>query len=62
MKFLIIIIISITLINCSFDNRTGIWKNENPIQKKDQFEKFEKLSITEKSCTVLDLIDSAQAM
>ena len=49
MKFLIIIIISITLINCSFDNRTGIWKNENPIQKRDQFEKFEKLSITEKT-------------
>ena len=31
--------------SCSFDNKTGIWKNENTIKKeKDIFKDFKKLS------------------
>ena len=32
LKFLFIFII---LQHCSFDNKSGIWQNENDIQKKD---------------------------
>ena len=40
------LIISLFLQNCSFDNKTGIWKNENNASNKDKnlFEEFEKLS------------------
>ncbi len=44
-------IIFFLLLNCSFDNKTGIWKNDNQIDvnKKDRFEDFEKLYTSEKS-------------
>ena len=44
-------IIFLLLLNCSFDNKTGIWKNNNQIDvnKKDRFEDFEKLYTSEKS-------------
>ena len=40
--FLILVLIS----NCSFDDKTGIWKNENTISNKDRdvYKDFEKLS------------------
>ncbi len=43
MKFLIILIAILFLNNCSFDNKTGIWKNEkNPdVTKNDTFKEFE---------------------
>ena len=44
LKFLFIFII---LQHCSFDNRSGIWQNENDKQKKDNvFKDFKKLSTT----------------
>ena len=44
-KFILIIVV---LQNCSFDNKSGIWKNENNVKKKDIFfEDFEKLSTTQ---------------
>ena len=35
MKLLIFFIILIFLQNCSFDNKTGIWKNEKTFSKKE---------------------------
>ena len=44
LKFLFIFII---LQHCSFDNKSGIWQNENDKQKKDNvFKDFKKLSTT----------------
>ncbi len=51
MKFLFYFIILIFVYNCSFDNKSGIWKNDNnPISDKDrQLAGFENLSITTRS-------------
>ena len=48
MKFLFYFIILIFVNNCSFDNKSGIWKNDNnPISDKDkQLAGFKNLSIT----------------
>ena len=44
-KFILIIVV---LQNCSFDNKSGIWQNENKVKKKDIFfEDFKKLSTTQ---------------
>ena len=43
-KFILIIVV---LQNCSFDNKSGIWKNENNVKKGYFFEDFEKLSTTQ---------------
>lgn len=46
MKLFYLLIILIFFNNCSFDNKTGIWKNKNIISKEesDIFSEFEKLS------------------
>ena len=46
MKLIYVLIILILFNNCSFDSKSGIWKNENVISKKDDniFEEFETLS------------------
>ncbi len=51
MKFFLSAILLLLLLNCSFDNKTGIWKNSNQvdINKKDRFADFEKLYTSEKS-------------
>ena len=51
MKVLSIIIFSIFLQSCSFDNKSGIWKNENYTGKKDKnyLEGFETLSSLDQS-------------
>ena len=51
MKIILIILISVLLLNCSFDNKSGIWKNENEIEveKNERFRDFETLYIEEKS-------------
>ena len=36
MKLFFVLIIFLTLNNCSFDNKTGIWKNENNNFKEDK--------------------------
>ena len=48
MKKNILIIFIILFYGCSFDNKSGIWKNENIISKdsNDSFREFKKLSIT----------------
>lgn len=50
MKLFYSLIILIILQNCSFDNKTGIWKNKNVVSKKDTniFKDFKKLSIDDK--------------
>ena len=51
MKLLYGLIILILLQNCSFDNKTGIWKDDNNIsqKEKDIFIDFKNLSISDKS-------------
>ena len=46
MKLFYVLIILIFFQNCSFDNKTGIWKNENiKIKKNDDiFKEFKKIS------------------
>ncbi len=46
MRIFIIICISIIFQSCSFDNKTGIWNNENKITKKENslFRDFKTLS------------------
>ena len=50
--FLLTILLILSLSSCSFDNKSGIWKNKNQMvnnKKKDRFADFEKLYTTEKS-------------
>ncbi len=51
MKFFIIFFTLIFLAGCSFDNKSGIWKNNNNITKKDKdiFSDFKTLSSSKKS-------------
>ena len=48
MKFFFTLIILVIFQNCSFDNKSGIWKSENSIKKvdKDLFDELETLSIS----------------
>ena len=50
MKLFNSLIILFFLTNCSFDNKTGIWKNENLTSntKIKQFDGFKSISSTEK--------------
>ena len=49
MKLFYTVIFLFLLNACSFDNKTGIWNNENVISRKDDdiFKDFKKISITE---------------
>ena len=51
MKFFYALIILLFFQNCSFDNKTGIWKNkgDTPIEKKNIFSEFETLSSSNQS-------------
>ena len=51
MKIFLSVILLVSLLNCSFDNKTGIWKNSSQVDvdKRDRFADFEKLYTTEKS-------------
>ena len=40
MRLLFVIISFVLLSNCSFDNKTGIWKNENEISGKKENDKI----------------------
>lgn len=46
MKLFFVVIIYIFLNHCSFDDKTGIWKSNNNISKKEKnlFEEFKTLS------------------
>ena len=48
MKLFYTLFILIFLQNCSFDNKSGIWKNENTVSKKerDLFKDFETLNVS----------------
>ena len=51
MKFINIIVLAIFFSGCSFDDKTGIWKNQNSaedIKKKDTFNEFKSISSNEK--------------
>ena len=61
MKFLFSIIILIFLNNCSFDNKSGIWKNEQNIysnKKKDIFSDFKNISDTKKIFNKTIILDN----
>ena len=49
MKLFYVLVILIIFQSCSFDNKTGIWKNENSISNKDNdlFNELKKISISE---------------
>ena len=51
MKLFCTLIILIFVQNCSFDNKTGIWKNENSFSKEDNeiFKEFKTLSTSAKT-------------
>ena len=51
MKLFYALVILLFSYSCSFDNKTGIWKNENIIIKDqtNQFEDFKSLSSTEET-------------
>ena len=51
MKIFYFIVILMLLNNCSFDNKTGIWKNENNTSSKenDIFKEFKNVSISNKT-------------
>ena len=51
MKLILFFIITIFLYNCSFDNKSGIWKNENQVskQKKSIYSGFEKLNTSKEN-------------
>tara|TARA_X000001036_G_scaffold118126_1_gene111593 strand:- start:483 stop:1805 length:1323 start_codon:yes stop_codon:yes gene_type:complete len=55
MKFLLASILLIILSNCSFDNKTGIWKNSNEVnlKKEERFKDFETLYTKTKSFNAL---------
>ena len=50
MRFFKVLIILVIFQNCSFDNKTGIWKNENIVSDKDEvlFKDFKTLSSSTK--------------
>ena len=49
MKFFLFLVLFILFINCSFDNKTGIWKNENSTvkSKNDIFKEFSEIILSE---------------
>ena len=50
MKIIYILITLLIFNNCSFDNKTGIWKTDSDIKiQKDEFSEFQDLSIANKS-------------
>ena len=51
MKFFLTSILLIILSSCSFDNKTGIWKNSNEVnlKKEERFKGFETLYTQTKS-------------
>ena len=59
MKLIFIFLISIFLTNCSFDNKSGIWTNENIIEKKqsDLIKEFKKVSVSEKKFNEIIFLD-----
>ena len=51
MRFFILISLILFFNNCSFDNKTGIWKNNDSLivnkKDKDLFEDFRKITVSE---------------
>ena len=61
MKKLILIILIFLSSHCSFDNKTGIWKNSDTIdlKKTERFKDFETLYTQEKSFNKIILPDKS---
>ena len=51
MKFFLTLVFLVILSNCSFDNKSGIWQNNNKVNSKkdEKFKDFEKLYTETKS-------------
>ena len=59
MKIFYAIIILILFQSCSFDNKSGIWKNENKISdRKDLFKDFKTLLSSNESFNKIVLFDN----
>ena len=60
MKIFLSVILLFLLLNCSFDNKTGIWKNSNQVDvdKRDRFADFEKFYTIEKSFDSIIALDN----
>ena len=50
MKFLCVLMFFVVFQHCSFDDKSGIWKNETNLSKKDSdlFKEFETISASNK--------------
>ena len=60
MKALLILIFFFLINNCSFDNKTGIWKDSNNLPKKDNiFKDFRKIDSSPQSFREIFKIDSS---
>ena len=59
MKSFYVLLIFFFLLNCSFDDKSGIWKSNNKISKKnnDLFEKFESISLTQNKFNKIITLD-----
>ena len=60
MRLLLIFVFSILFSNCSFDDKSGIWKSERETSKKeiDSFKEFKTLSASDKTFKKITKIDS----
>ena len=60
MRLLLIFVFSILFSNCSFDDKSGIWKSERETSKKeiDSFKEFKTLSASDKTFKKIKKIDS----
>ena len=59
MKSFYVLLIFFLLLNCSFDDKSGIWKSNNKISKKDNdlFKKFESISLTQNKFNKIITLD-----
>lgn len=59
MKSFYVLFIFFLLLNCSFDDKSGIWKSNNKISKKDNdlFKKFESISLTQNKFNKIITLD-----
>lgn len=59
MKYLFVLFILLFLTNCSFDNKTGIWKDENNVTQKDDeiFKQFKDISLSQREFNKIIVLD-----
>ena len=59
MRYFFLIFLFFFLLNCSFDNKSGIWTDQSNNQKKTEiFKNFEKISVSEPQFKKIILADN----